>query len=409
MEFRYLYKTLERHLKKKTYTIINGARQVGKTSLLKQLYSHLLDGGEDVVIINLEDKSILASLNENPNNVFAWSTQVPTKILDGKVKKRIFLLIDEVQYLDDPSNFLKYLYDEYEYNVKIIATGSSAFYIDKKFKDSLAGRKRIFNLHPLSFNEFLVFKKQEKIDKEITYMLQEPSYNTQYSTNIKALVKEFLTYGGYPAVVLEEDQREKSWILKELVNSYLRRELIESGVDKEMKFMNLVKILAEQAGGLVNKNDLSSLIGVDSKTIDKYIYILSKSFHIDLVLPYHGKLRKELIKMPKIYFNDVGLRNAVINRIEPPIDRPDKGILVENFIYNQLRIKHEADQIKFWRTTDGNEIDFLIEESFNKGYALEVKWNCNNYRANKYKKFKATYPNFPLSCIDVDNIEILSY
>ena len=146
MKFRYLYKELEKHLSHKNYTIITGARQVGKTSLLKQLYYHLESKKEEVILLNLEDKSLLRSLNGDVNSVFNRIKPKPKKIIEGRTKSRIYLLIDEIQYLDDPTNFLKYLYDEYEYNVKVVATGSSAFYIDTKFKDSLAGRKRIFQL-----------------------------------------------------------------------------------------------------------------------------------------------------------------------------------------------------------------------------------------------------------------------
>ena len=409
MEFRYLYKILEKHLDHKNYTIITGARQVGKTSLLRQLFSHLKTKNEYVVFLNLENKELLQNLNINIKSVFNHVKIIPQKIIDGKTSKRIYLLIDEIQYLEDPTNFLKYLYDEYEYNVKIVATGSSAFYIDEKFKDSLAGRKRIFQLYPLSFNEFLVFKQQEKLNKEIAYVVSEPSYISEYESSTYSLLMEYLTYGGYPAVVLENDFEEKKWLLEELKNSYLRRDIIESGVDKEQKFLMLVQLLADQIGSMVNKNELGNTIGLDNKTVERYTYILEKCFHIDLLKPFYRNIRKELTKMPKVYFNDIGLRNAFLGRFEHPGNRMDKGELLENFIYNQLRIKHESDKIKYWRTTDKHEVDFIIEESFNKGYAIEVKWACNKYKANKYRKFVSSYTNFPLNCIDSKNKEILIY
>jgi predicted AAA+ superfamily ATPase len=409
MEYRYLYKDLENHLNHKIYTIITGARQVGKTSLLKQLYYHLLKKEKEVVLLNLESKDLLGSLNKNVESVFNRVKVLPKKIIEGKVSNRIYLLIDEIQYLDDPTNFLKYLYDEYEYNVKVVATGSSAFYIDKKFNDSLAGRKRIFQLYPLSFNEFLIFKRQKKIEKEINFIVSEPNYYSEYQISIKGLLREYLTYGGYPAVVLEKDINEKKWLLEDLKNSYLRRDIIESGVDKEVKFLMLVQLLADQSGNLVNNNELGNTLGLDNKTVERYVYILEKCFHIDLVRPFFKNLRKELTKMSKVYFNDVGLRNAILGRFDNPIDRMDKGMLFENFIYNQLRIKHEQEKIKYWRTADGNEVDFVIEESYNQGYALEVKWDCNRYKESKYKKFIKTYPEYNLDCIDFNNTEILTY
>jgi len=255
----------------------------------------------------------------------------------------------------------------------------------------------------------LTFKNQEEVNDEINYMVSEPSYISQYQVSKRAYLMEYLTYGGYPAIVLEDDKEEKKWLLEELKNSYLRRDIIESGVEKEAKFMMMVQLLADQAGSIINKNELGNTLGLDNKTVERYTYILEKCFHIDLVKPFFRNLRKELTKMPKVYFNDVGLRNAMLGRFEHPQDRMDKGELFENFIYNQLRIKHDAYYIKYWRTADGNEVDFLIEESFNVGYALEVKWQCKQFNMKKYKKFENTYPNFPLSCIDVDNTEILTY
>ena len=113
--------------------------------------------------------------------------------------------------------------------------------------------------------------------------------------------------------------------------------------------------------------------------------------------------------MPKVYFNDIGLRNAILGRFDNPMNRMDKGALLENFIYNQLRIKHNQYNLKYWRTINKNEVDFVIEESFDSGYALEVKWDCNRFAPNKYKKFVNAYPNYPLKCIDSRNTEILIY
>ena len=409
MRFRYLYKHLENHLVKKTYTIITGARQVGKTSLLKQLYAYLKKKNEIAVILNLEDTKLLTSFNNDVNAVFKHVPISAKKILDGKTDKRIYLLIDEIQYLDDPSNFLKYLYDEYEYNVKVIATGSSAFYIDHKFKDSLAGRKRIFQLYPLSFNEFMEFKNYEEAKDDLINMVMEPSYVSQYGVNINSLFYEYLTYGGYPAVILEDDIENKKWILRELRTSYLKKDITDAGIEKEAIFFKLVQLLADQVGNLVNGNELSNTLGVDNKTINKYLYVLEKSFHIDLLKPFYGNLRKELTKMPKVYFNDVGLRNALLNRFESPHYRMDKGMLFENFVYNQLRIKYEQDQIKYWRTVDGKEVDFVIEKAYKEGLALEIKWDCKQFKAKKYKKFQEIYPNYPLQCIDSDNLEIRAH
>ncbi len=408
IEYRYLYEKIENHLENKQYAIIIGARQVGKTSLLKKLYFKLKNNNEIVELINLENKSTVQKLDKDPLAIFDHIQVNPKKSLEGKAEKRIYLLIDEIQYLEDPSNFMKLIYDEYEENVKLIVTGSSAFYIDTKFKDSLAGRKRLFRLYPLTFNEFLRFKKQEKVSTELISIVSEPSYASQYGKTTENLLMEYLTFGGYPAVVLEDDHEEKKWILDELQNSYLRRDILESGIDKEIKFLQMIKLLAGQIGNVLNKSEISNTLGIDSKTVAYYLHILEKSFHISLLRPFHYNLRKEIIKMPKIYFNDIGLRNSILGRLDPIKTRDDKGEVWENFVFNQYRIKYYPHKyMRYWRTSDGKEIDLVIEESYQKGFAVEVKWNCNRFSKKKYKKFETTYPDFPIKCIDINNKEIL--
>ena len=141
MIVRKKYQDLVAHLPKREYTILIGARQTGKSTLLKQIAGFLQASAETVVVLNLERKDILLDLDEQPENLF--------KYLPQNGKTRVFALIDEIQYLSDPSNFLKLLYDEHADRLKIVATGSSAFYIDRQFKDSLAGRKKIFELQTL--------------------------------------------------------------------------------------------------------------------------------------------------------------------------------------------------------------------------------------------------------------------
>jgi uncharacterized protein len=155
---RNIHNEIINHIKRKEYSIITGARQCGKTSLIKAIYRELQNENKIVAYITLEDQDILAAINKHPEEVFTYVLR-PAKPTENKTadKERVYLFIDEIQYAEDPSNFLKYLFDVYAENLKIIATGSSAFYIDKKFTDSLAGRKRIFELQTLSFIEWLQF------------------------------------------------------------------------------------------------------------------------------------------------------------------------------------------------------------------------------------------------------------
>ncbi len=388
MVIRKKHSEIVNHIPQKEFTILIGARQIGKSTLLKQIVEELKSNGEIVYFLNLERKNVLQELDQEPENLFKFCP-----LTEGK---RIIIMIDEIQYLKDASGFLKLLYDEHADRVKIVATGSSAFYIDKDFKDSLAGRKRIFQMPTLDFDEFVDFKGKTELLSDLIDLRNGKKQKSVYENMFFAMLDEYLNYGGYPAVVLENDPSEKKELLKEIRDSYIKRDILESGVVEEEKLYRLLMVLASQSGNLLNVNELSNTLRINNSTIESYLYVLQKCFHISLVRPFYGNLRKELIKMPKIYLNDLGLRNILINYFAPIEQRADKGALLENYVFRKLIEKHEPDQVKFWRTADGKEVDFVLETSFQKGYAVEVKFQENDAKLSKYKIFSAEYPNFPL-------------
>ncbi len=396
---RKLYQKLEKHLSKKEFTIIIGPRQVGKTTLLKQLYEKVKKEKQNAVILSLEDSEIKAQINAHPDNVFKYIPK-PTS------KNKVYLFIDEVQYAKDPSHFLKYLFDHYAPSLKVIATGSSAFYIDQKFTDSLAGRKIIFELYSLDFEEFLLFKGKTSLLKELALIKSDEEYISKKYKYFELLLEEYMTYGAYPAVVLEENIEYKIMLLKEIKNSFLKKDILESAIEHEEKFYRLLTLLAAQIGNTLNVNELKNTLQLNEKTLSRYLFVLQKCFHIQLIKPFYQNLRKELTKMPKVYFNDLGLRNVLLNQFENPENRSDKGALLENLVYLFLREKEGIENIRYWRTADGNEVDFVIETSYQKGYAIEVKWSDEKTSISKYSKFIDAYPSFPLKfrcikCADV--------
>ena len=385
---RKLYEHLVKHFHKKEYSILIGARQTGKSTLLKQIEDALKLSGETVVLLNLERKNILLELNQNPENVFRF-------IAKTKNKKR-YLLIDEIQYLDDPTHFLKLLYDEYAHTLKIIATGSSAFYMDRQFKDSLAGRKKIFELPTLDFEEFLLFKNESNLLKELHALRTGSKQKSVVEPQLWSALDEYLNYGGYPAVVLENKVKDKLERLQEIRDSFVKRDILEAGITDEIKFYRLIMLLAAQTGSLVNTSELANTLRLTHPVTDQYLYVLQKCFHVNLVRPFYKNIRKELVKMPKLYFNDPGLRNILVNYFAPLEQRADKGALLENYVYRRLSEQYAKEQIKFWRTADGNEVDFVVEETANKGKAIEVKFNEAEVSVKKYKKFTEQYPQYPL-------------
>ena len=400
---RKIHQEIKSHLKRKEYTIITGPRQSGKTSLIQALYNELKKNGQTVSYITFEDRDILSAINNHPENVFSFSPR-PEKLLKGPkpTSQPVFLFVDEVQYADDPSNFLKYLYDTYRENLKIVATGSSAFYIDKKFTDSLAGRKRLFELQTLDFEEWLMFKDLTDLSEELKLIRDRKNYISPGHIELMDKFNEYLIFGGYPEVVLENSLEEKIALLKDIKNSFLKRDIDEAGISNPDKFYNLLILLAGQSGNLVNRNELANTIGVDNKTIDKYLYVLQNCFYIELVKPFYSNLRKELTKMPKVYFKDHGLRNVALNRFFDFKLREDRGVLLENYIYKRLSDVYDSDAIRFWRTTDKKEIDFVISTSFRKGLAHEVKMNCKTVKPVSLKKFSNTYPDYPIEVISYD-------
>ena len=389
---RNLFDALLSHIEKKEFSILTGARQTGKSTLLQQLESYCQKKNMPTIFLNLENKTILSELNKNPLNILNF---LPV------TEKRIIIFIDEIQYLDDPSNFLKLLYDDYSKMIKIVATGSSAFYIDKTFKDSLAGRKRIFHLYTCSFDEYLKLRNKEELYDEVKRL---QTNLTAKSLKIEVLQQEwnnYMIYGGYPAVVKEIDSKEKIAYLKELRDSFVKRDILESDVQNEIAFYNLFRIIASQAGNLININELSTILRIKNQTVNNYLHILQKCFHIALIRPFSKSIRKELTKMPKAYLLDTGLRNCLINNYELPVFRLDKGDLWENMYFRLLVEKYDVDNISFWRTTEGNEIDFVMNNIENP-YAVEVKFTENAIKESKYKTFRENYPNIPLyfACIE---------
>lgn len=386
---RKLFDKLLAHLEKKEFSILTGARQTGKSTLLRQIETHCKEQDIPVVFLNLENKSILAELNENPLNVLGY---IPNS------NKKAIVFVDEVQYLDDPSNFLKLLYDEHAEKIKIIASGSSAFYMDDKFRDSLAGRKRIFQLFTCSFDEYLELSGKTDLFQEKNRLSDNPSSKSTKMDYLRVEWENYMLFGGYPAVITEPNPNEKIHRLRELRDSFVKRDIQESGVVNETAFFSLMRILAAQTGNLVNVNELANTLRIQNSTVTNYLNVMQKCFHIALVKPFFKNLRKELVKMPKVYFLDTGMRNCLLENFQSSNIRTDRGELWENMIFRQLIEKYPIDSIHYWRTSSGQEVDFVLP-GVARPKAIEAKFDKALIKKSKYRKFKETYPEIPLEYI----------
>lgn len=361
-----------------------GPRQAGKTTILRQLKNNLEKQGKTSYFINLEDLEYLDLLNKTPKNIF--------KILTLDLNQDNYIFIDEIQYLENPSNFLKYLYDEYAGKIKILASGSSAFYLDEKFKDSLAGRKKIFNVSTLSFAEFLLFKNEEDMSK-----MNFSQLSLSETERMSIYFREYMIFGGYPRVVLSPLEGKED-VLREIAFSYIKKDVFEANIKHEDLFYKLFRILASQVGNLANSSELAATLGISKTAVDRYLYVMQKSFHISLIKPFYKNIRKELTKMPKVYFHDLGLRNFFAGNFDGLETREDKGALLENVVFRQLFEVYDIERINFWRVTQKNEVDFVVEDKV----AFEVKFNPAKFKKKKYEKFLQNYPQIELALITID-------
>lgn len=378
MKKRFIFNKIMAQSKNEKILVITGARQVGKTTFLKQLFKELSDKSEIVDYFTLEDRDILSDLNESPKNIFKYLK---------KSDKKQFVLLDEIQYLKDPSYFLKYLYDEKREKIKLIVTGSSSFYIDRKFKDSLSGRKRIFMMYPLSFDEILFFND---IDKE--------NITVEKGRRIKELFFQYCIWGGYPEVVLAENDEERKEILTDIVYSYIKKDILEQNVKREDKFFMLLKMLSSKIGSLLNKNELAKNIGLSTTAIDNYLYVCSKSFHTITLSPFYRNKTKEIVKMPKVYFSDIGVRNFLSRDFRSIEEREDKikGPILENqFLLKFLHKGIKQEDIKFWRSKNGLEIDFVIEGK----KAYEITFNPKKNKNRNMASFNNHFPEIPVETL----------
>ena len=369
--------------------ILTGARQTGKTTFLKHIQQVL--GGEEksVFWVNLENPEFLDLLNHHPDNLFKITGLAPDS--------RQTVIVDEIQHLSNPTNFLKFIYDEYKGKTKLITSGSSSFYLDNRFKDSLAGRKRVFELYTLNFGEFLRFRSADELVKELGCGVNS---GLLHKGEMDVVLMEYLLYGGYPGVVLEKDIRMKKELLAELALSHLRKDIFESHIQEQNKYYSILKMLANNAGSLLNQATLAGAAGLSLSSVERYVYVMQKSFQICLLRPFFRNVRKELTKMPKAYFFDLGLRNYFVNSFEPLVTRNDKGILFENAVARELVFRYGQENIKFWRTQNHNEVDFIINEKS----ALEVKFSGNDIKRSKYELFAQNYPEIKLDFMTFDGL-----
>ena len=352
------------HLESEQVLGIIGSRQVGKSALIMMLIEHLIKSGvspKNIFYFNL-DSYDLQTLFSRPHDLIDFL---------GESDGRKYVFVDEVQTLKTPGLFLKELYD-LRLPIKIVYSGSSYTEIRAKTKEHLVGRVREFRIERLSFDEYKKFRSP--VSSEVA-------------------LRDYILYGSYPAVALAKKSLERKRRIRDIHNDYIRKDIVELlKVEDTDSFNKLLTILAHQTGTLVNLEHLSRFSGLSREEVGKYISTLEQTFIIEILRPFHRNYRKEITRMPKAYFLDLGLRNSLLNAFQPIELRDDLGRLFENFCLLQLLADdpYRENTIRFWRTTNQTEIDFMVE-SGRELKAIEAKWSD----AKEPRSFRTIREHYP--------------
>lgn len=376
---RKLETTILRYLKDREILAIVGPRQSGKTTMLQKIQSSL----DKSIFLTFEDAETL--------NLFEEDIKKFARVY-GEYR---YIFIDEFQYSKTGGKKLKFLFDLYP-NLKIIISGSSAIDLTIRAIKFLTGRVFVFNLYQLDFEEFLSFKDNDllkiyqKFKNDFDPLVGRFTLPPVPNASLAVALDEFIVWGGYPRVVRAKSAEDKRLVLKNIYNTYFLRDIKDIlGLADDFRLSKLIKALAVQIGQLVEYNELRTLSDYDYLSLKKYLNILEKTFICQIVRPFFRNKRTEIVKNPKIYFFDTGLRNHVVGDFADLGGRDDRGFLYENFIFNELTKREK--QLNYWRTKNGAEVDFVVSAG-DKLIPLESKSTLNEMRlSSSFRSFINQY------------------
>ena len=348
MVFRQIYTELESHLENKLVTVITGLRRVGKTTAVKHLLGKIKSPNKLYLDLERIESRHLFNL---PNYK---DIELSLQAEGLNLSKKAYIALDEIQLVPNIASVVKYLYDTY--SIKFIVTGSSSFYIKNRFTESLAGRKRIFEMGPLSFSEYLAFKDEKVLSLPAGKFHK---FNLAYYNKYKKHYISFLRFGGFPEVALAQSEDEIISYLKDIVNSYIELDIkLLSDFDLSDSLYKLILLLAERAGSKLDYSKLGSTLGLNRQKVKDYINLLEYTYFIKLLPPFTRNRDREIAMQPKIYFADNGLLTALGN--------VNSGALLENMVAIQLG---RRGKLQYFAKKTGQEIDFILDGE----KAIEVK------------------------------------
>ncbi len=337
---RKIYPELKKHLRLKQITVLTGMRRTGKTTLVKQLLAEI--GSDNKLYIDLErlDNRDLFSQKNYDNIIRDLAAR------GIKTDRKIYIVLDEIQMLPAVASVLKYLYDSFD--VKFLVTGSSSYYLKDLFTESLAGRKKIFELFPLDFGEYLDFRK---VPHQKIKSWAKRKFNPAEYERLRNYYENYIEYGGFPEVVLAKNNQQRKDLLADIISSYINID-IKSLADfrSEKNIHNLMKLLSARVGTRLDYSKMSRLSGMSRPTVMNYIDFFEKTYLIRRVPVMAKSPDREIVKAQKIYFLDNGLAGFLSDL--------NSGSKFENAVYNQLC--HHG-KIQYYALKSGREIDFILD------------------------------------------------
>jgi uncharacterized protein len=367
---RNILNKLQEELTQPEIVILLGPRQVGKTTLLRMLEDYAKQKGLRTAFFDLEQPQVLGDFNRPDKEILQTISE------SGEL-----IFIDELQYLRNISKILKAIFDSRQ-KIKIICSGSSSLEIHKHLKESLAGRRFLYRIYPLEYAEI-----------RNSY----PDFR----------FGDYLRFGGMPGLTHTDSEERKQQTLNELLGSYILKD-VKSLIKEEniRAFNHLLYLLAQNQGSIISVHSLSAEVGLSSKAINRYLDILEETYVNYRIYSYSKNLGNELKKSCKSYLYDLGIRNMLLKDFSAIDSRPDKGVILESFVFLQLQAMLMPNmEIKFWRTKDGGEVDFILLKD-RRPIPIEVKSRITSLDVTSgLKRFLIRYPAVKTAYIINEGIE----
>jgi len=360
---RKLLSALQKQVKSRQIVVLTGMRRVGKTTLYQSIFDQIPSTNK--LFLDIENPLDQKIFEEKDFNNIIFNL----KKLGLDPNKKIYLFLDEIQAMPKIVTTIKYLYGHYQ--IKFFLTGSSSYYLRNLFQESLSGRKFIFELYPLDFEEFLIFKNYKK-EFYPDFMNKDDKKNLIIYEKTKKFYDEYEKFGGFPEVVLENDSSQKKLILNDIFKSYFEKDVKNLSDFKQINILrDLILLLMQRAGSKIDISKLASQLSVSRDTIYSYLNFLENTYFIHLISPFSQNVDREVSGTKKVYFCDQGLLNQLA--------KISSGALFENTIFNCL-LKY--GEINYYQKRSGAELDFII----NKKTALEIKSTGSPHDYNQVKR-----------------------